>query len=93
MTPATASSRFAKRSRKANVNPGADVIVVPAGVYKITVRPGEDANATGDFDITGSLTIQGAGAGLTIIDAQQFDRVFDVARQLTRVRSKSCSRG
>ena len=39
---------------------------------------GEDANATGDLDITGRVTIRGAGAGLTVIDGQQLDRVFDV---------------
>jgi hypothetical protein len=56
-----------------------DVIVVPAGVYKIAIAgAGDDANLTGDLDITGSLTIQGAGAGKTIIDGQQLDRVFDV---------------
>jgi len=64
---------------KANANPGADVIVVPAGVYKIALSgAGEDANATGDFDITDAVTIQGAGAGLSIIDGQQLERVFDV---------------
>ena len=58
---------------------GADTIVLPAGVFKITlVGASEDGNVTGDFDITDSLTIQGAGAGLTIIDGQQLDRVFDV---------------
>ena len=64
---------------RANTTPGADAIVLPAGVFKITVAgAGEDGNLTGDFDITGTVTIQGAGAGLTIIDGQQLDRVFDV---------------
>jgi predicted outer membrane repeat protein len=63
----------------ANNLAGADVIVLPAGVYKIALSgAGEDANATGDFDIAGSVTIQGAGAGATVIDGQQLDRVFDV---------------
>jgi len=32
---------------------GADTIVVPAGTYAISIAgTGEDANATGDFDIT-----------------------------------------
>jgi parallel beta-helix repeat protein/predicted outer membrane repeat protein len=63
----------------ANSNPGADVIVVPAGVFRIALAgAGEDANLTGDFDVTGAVTIRGAGAGLTVIDGQQLDRVFDV---------------
>ena len=40
--------------------------------------PGEDLNFGGDFDITDTVTIQGAGAGLTVINAHQLDRVFDV---------------
>ena len=54
---------------RANINQGADVIVVPAGVFK---------TAFGDFDITDAVTIQGAGAGVTVVDGQQIDRVFDV---------------
>src|SRR6187200_2511833 len=59
---------------KANKNPGADVIVLPAGVFNIT-RGGasEDINSTGDFDIFDSVTIAGAGRNLTFIDGQQGD--------------------
>src|SRR4029450_13289712 len=47
---------------KANANPGADTIVVPAGVFKIALAgSGENANAPGDFDISGTVTIQGDG--------------------------------
>jgi parallel beta-helix repeat protein len=64
----------------ANGHAGADVIVVPAGVYKIALAgAGESGNATGDFDITDAVTIAGAGAGATIVDAQQKDRVFEVS--------------
>jgi len=63
---------------RANERPGADVIVVPAGVFKITVDgAGENANETGDFDINDTVTIRGAGRFRTIIDGQQLDRVFD----------------
>ena len=63
----------------ANAHPGADTIILPAGVFRIAHNEaGEDADASGDFDITGSLTIQGAGAGLTVVDGQQIDRVFDI---------------
>jgi predicted outer membrane repeat protein len=65
---------------RANASPGADVIVLPAGLYRIAISvAGDDANLTGDFDVHGAVTIQGAGAGLTIIDAAQLDRVFDVS--------------
>ena len=63
----------------ANAHPGPDTIILPAGVFRIAHNEaGEDANASGDFDITDSLTIQGAGAGLTFVDGQQIDRVFDI---------------
>jgi hypothetical protein len=63
----------------ANAAAGADTIVLPAGVFKnLTPGPNEGNNATGDFDITDAVTLQGAGAGLTIVDGQQIDRVFDV---------------
>ena len=52
---------------------------MPVGVFKLThAGGGEDANATGDLDITDAVTIQGVGAGLTVIDGQHLDRVFDV---------------
>src|SRR5438046_1414468 len=47
---------------------GADTITLPAGTYTLAIAgAGEDAAATGDLDITGSLTINGAGAATTII--------------------------
>jgi CSLREA domain-containing protein len=60
---------------------GADTIVLPAGVYTLsrTDNGKEDAAATGDLDITGNLTIAGAGADVTMIDADDIsDRVFHV---------------
>ena len=44
---------------------------MPAGVYK------PHAAADLDIDIS-AVTIAGAGAGNTIVDGQQLDRVFDV---------------
>lgn len=64
---------------QANANPGPDTINVPAGIYTLAILGrDEDANLTGDLDITGATTITGAGAGLTIIDADGIDRAFDV---------------
>ncbi len=60
---------------------GTDTIRLPAGNYKIT-RAGanDDANVTGDFDVTGlnSLIIEAASADAkVVIDANQLDRAFD----------------
>jgi large repetitive protein len=57
----------------ANASAGADTITVPAGTYLLTIAnvggTNEDANATGDLDVNGPLTIQGAGSASTIIEA------------------------
>ncbi|HLB38251.1 MAG TPA: choice-of-anchor Q domain-containing protein [Gemmatimonadales bacterium] len=62
-----------------------DTISIPAGTYNTTIAgPGEDANATGDYDIlkfwfqNKSVAIVGAGAGSTTINGNGLDRVFDI---------------
>jgi CSLREA domain-containing protein len=62
----------------ANAHPGADTIVVPAGVYRLSLRGADDTNAAGDLDVSGTTLFLGAGAGATVIDGQRIDRVFDV---------------
>lgn len=58
---------------------GADTITVPAGTYTLTIAgASEDANATGDLDITGSVTINGAGVGTTVIRNIGTDRVLHI---------------
>ncbi|MFQ5578213.1 MAG: CSLREA domain-containing protein, partial [Anaerolineae bacterium] len=59
---------------------GADTIYVPAGTYRLTVQGnGEDANQTGDLDITGDVTILGDDPSLTIIDGSSLgDRLLHV---------------
>ena len=55
----------------------ADTIILPAGNYILTrAGAGEDNCLTGDLDIKGPLTINGAGAGSTVVDAAGLDRVF-----------------
>jgi hypothetical protein len=58
-----------------------NTIIIPAGVYTLT-RPGNDDGAIlGDLDIAQSMTLQGAGSSLTIIDgngAVTGDRVFQI---------------
>ncbi len=76
---ATARCSLRAAIMESNALPNDDVITVPAGVYTLNI-PGtsEDAAASGDLDITGNLTINGAGAATTIIDGGGFDRVFEV---------------
>lgn len=64
---------------------GADQVVLPAGHFTlIDGASGDDANAGGDLDVVaGQLTISGAGAGATIIDANHIDRVLDIVTGAT----------
>ena len=59
---------------------GADTVVLPAGSFKLTLAgAGDDSNFIGDLDVLGTeLTITGAGAALTTIDANALDRAIDV---------------
>lgn len=63
---------------------GTDSITLPSGTYTLAI-PGaaEDANKTGDLDITSDLTIAGAGASRTTIDAAHLDRVLSVTAAAT----------
>jgi CSLREA domain-containing protein len=73
----------------ANAHGGDDTVIVPAGVYELTLKRDADLpdEQTGDLDVTGDTTITGAGedtpcngAGCTAIDGGGGkDRVFDVA--------------
>ncbi len=65
--------------QEANALAGADVIVVPAGTYELTITgSGEDSSATGDLDIRDGVSITGAGARQTIIDGGGIDRTLHV---------------
>lgn len=73
----------------ANRTAGADTIMLPAGTYTLAL-PGadEDAAATGDLDLTGDVTITGAGSASTIIEAgttsaNGIDRLFHVFLDVT----------
>jgi CSLREA domain-containing protein len=70
--------------RAVNAGSGGDTIGIPAGRFRLTIAgAGEDAAATGDLDLTRSVTITGAGARQTVIDGSGIDRVFDVASGVT----------
>lgn len=61
---------------------GADLIHISAGTYTLTIpRPadGSDTPAVGDLDITSDVTLEGAGAGLTVLDGNQTSRVIEIA--------------
>src|SRR5436309_2887718 len=78
---ATAGSKCTLRAaiEETNALAGADAINLPAGTYLITIAgAGEDLAATGDLDITGSVSIVGAGAATTTVDGNHLDRVFQV---------------
>jgi CSLREA domain-containing protein len=64
----------------ANNNAGIDTIQFTVdGTFNIEISgTGENAAATGDFDITDDLVIWGNGAGKTFIDGNGLDRVFEV---------------
>ena len=65
--------------QEANALLGADEIRLKAAVYRLTLTGAEeDAAATGDLDITDSVTIVGKGATLTVVDGHHSDRVFHV---------------
>ncbi len=54
-----------------NALPGPDAVSLPAGVYQLAIAGNDDYPDTsiGDLDVTDGLTISGAGADVTIIDA------------------------
>ena len=66
--------------QETNALTGANTISLPAGTYKFTIPgTGDGSSESGDLDITGSVEIIGAGADTTIIDADQLDRIFQIA--------------
>jgi VCBS repeat-containing protein/predicted outer membrane repeat protein len=67
---------------EANALPGFQSIVVPAGTYRLTIQGlGSATAATGDLDLTDSISILGSRAADTIIDATGLnDRIFDVTQ-------------
>jgi hypothetical protein len=55
---------------EANALPGYDTIILPAGTYTLTIpSTGYHSDRNGDLDVTRNVTIIGAGAATTKIDA------------------------
>ncbi len=72
----------------ANARPGANSIVLPAGTFSLTIPNNGKGDATarlGDLDITDTVTITGAGAEATIIQAGALfdDRIFEIVSSTT----------
>lgn len=65
--------------QEANALPGLDDLLLPAGTYVLSI-PGspEDLAATGDLDVLDAISITGAGAALTTIDAGRIDSMFGI---------------
>ncbi len=64
---------------QANAHAGTDTIVFAIdGRIDLAAGTGDDNNAGGDFDITGSVRIVGNGSTRTVINGAGLDRVFDV---------------
>ena len=78
-TCATASGGCSLRAavQETNALAGADTISLPAGLYLLTLGS-DDTDLSGDLDVKDALTITGAGAAATIVDANHASRVFDV---------------
>ncbi|MFL5797670.1 MAG: choice-of-anchor Q domain-containing protein [Actinomycetota bacterium] len=91
-TPADCSLREAVRA--ANAAAGADVIVVPAGTYQLTLTgAGENHAASGDLDITEAVTIRGHGAPTTIVKGLGADRIFEIRPSTSATISRLTIRG
>jgi hypothetical protein len=95
MSNSTCSLREAVTSANTNLNthepdceigqPTQDTINVPAGTYTLSGASGENANASGDLDITGGGPVVVTGPGidasdqpLVIVDGANNDRLFDL---------------
>ena len=78
----------------ANSSPGLDLITVPAGTYRLTREgPYENDAETGDLDIKESVTVNGFGSELTIIDGVEADRIFDVHTGNVAIRALTVTNG
>lgn len=81
---------------EANMLPGRDTVTVPAGTYLLTISgDAEDRGTTGDLDITSDLTIEGNGAGVTLIQGgRDFkDRIIHVLSAMVEIKGVTLQNG
>lgn len=76
---------------EANALAGPDLVLVPAGRYVLTIpafpsrgQTQENDAGNGDLDLSDTVTVRGAGARRTVVDAAGTDRVF-ASQHRTRV--------
>jgi CSLREA domain-containing protein len=62
----------------ANATTEADVIALGSTFYVLSLSGVDETAGAGDLDITGDLTITGAGQGSTFVNGNGVDRVFDI---------------
>lgn len=63
--------------QETNILPGTDIIILPAGTYKIAIVNNDYANS-GSFDIRDDLFVIGEGKGKSIIDGGKLDKVINI---------------
>ncbi|MEO6061155.1 MAG: SdrD B-like domain-containing protein [Thermoflexales bacterium] len=81
-TAGTCSLRAA--IQEANAHAGPDTVSLPAGTFVLTrTGPFENSAFTGDLDLRDTITVAGAGRGLTLIDGNLTDRVFEIFPAVT----------
>lgn len=81
-TCADAAQRCSLRAaiQESNALASEDSIVLGSGDFVLTIAgTAENAAASGDLDVTASVTLTGAGATASFIDGNALDRVLDVA--------------
>ncbi len=82
--------------QEVSANPNPDTINVPAGTYMLTMVGAGDSQLNDDLDITGTVTIIGAGPNSTIIDGNGIltaDRVLDVYSGVVTIAGVSIRNG
>ncbi len=80
-TPGLGDCTLRAALQEANALPGPDTVRVPAlpSPYVLSVEGrGDDTGATGDLDVSESLSLLGGGAAGTVVDAAGIDRVLHV---------------
>jgi len=77
-------------------NPAVDKIVLPAGQYALTipdVAGDENANASGDLDVTGAIEISGAGITSTTISTGVTGRLIEAGSPHVTIRDLTMKGG
>ena len=79
--------------QEANALPGSDTVTLPPGLYVLTRGSGDNNANRGDLDITGDLTLIGAGADTTVVDGNLLDRVFHVISATVQISGLTIQHG